>query len=411
LSDPRILIVATLDTKGEEAAYLAERIEARGRHGLVIDAGILGEPTHVEPDVTRDRVAAAAGRSIEDVRAAGARAPAVSMMVEGLQTVVPRLVQSGEFEIEGGVGIGGAEGALLAAAALSVLRFGTPKVIVTPIASGTRTFGPFVGERDIAMLHSVVDLQGLNRYTATILDVAASMVTNADRDRVRWPGARRGRIGMSLNGNTTRVGTQIRRELESHGYEVVSFHSNGVGGVTMERMAAAGEFDALIDLTTNELVEELVGGLFPVRDRLRIAGKAGVPRVLVPGCLDFVCQAAGGIDERFRGLPVDAHNPEISLVRLDLDRAVDVARTFVQRALESVGPVRVVIPTRGLSLGGSPRGSFVDARIDEAVTKTLVEAAGDALPVKLVEAAINDEETGSATVAALGQLMEPMPQS
>lgn len=399
----KVLVVATLDTKGPEAAYLCERVAERGAEPLLIDVGVLGEPEEVTPDVTRAEVAQAAGRTIEEVRAAGARGTAVEQMMDGLRHLVPGLLA--KEEVSGGVGIGGAEGAVLASAALSALPFGLPKIIVSPILSGVRRCGPFVRHEDIALLHSVADLQGLNYHTATVLDLAASMVA-AGGSRVDWPEPSRGRVGMSLNGNTTKVGTRIRKELEKEGYEVVSFHSNGVGGVTMEEVAARGEFSAVIDLTTNELVEELVDGLFPVRDRLRVSGTTGVPRVVVPGCLDFVCQ--GSLDEvegRFRGRPMDIHNPGVTLVRVSREEAELIAHEFVSRLIESEGPVRVVAPTGGLSIPGSPGGNFPDPEADAAFTRALVEEAGDDLALSLVEAPINDERVARAIVGAFGEVV------
>ncbi len=392
----KILVVATLDTKGPEAAYLCEQIAERGAEPLLIDVGVLGEPDGVNPDVTHEEVAQAAGRTIDEVRAAGARGTAVEQMMDGLRELVSARVTNDE--VAGGIGIGGAEGAVLASAALSALPFGLPKIIVSPIVSGVRRCGPFVRHEDIALLHSVADLQGLNYHTATVLDLAASMVAGGGA-RVDWPEPARGRVGMSLNGNTTKVGTQIRKELEQDGYEIVSFHSNGVGGLTMEEIAAQGEFSAVIDLTTNELVEEVVDGLFTVQDRLLVSGRTDVPRVVVPGCLDFVCQGSlDEVEERFKDRPMDIHNPEVTLVRVSREEAEQIAHEFASRLLESQGPVRVVVPTGGLSIPGSPGGNFPDPEADAAFTRVLVEEAGDSLPLSLVEASINDDQIARAVV-------------
>ena len=399
----RILVVGTLDTKGYEIAFLCDRLIARGAEPVVVDSGILGKAVGRAPDVSREEVAQASGRTLQEVRDSGARGTAVEQMVEGLRQLVPAL--HARHGYRGAVGIGGAEGALLAANAFQTLPFGIPKLVVTPLASGVRQFGPFVGTADIAVMHSVVDLQGLNTFTARILDTAAGMVTSTgalfpDRESV-GP-----RVAISLNGNTTTVGTQIQRSLEARGHEVVAFHSNGVGGINMERLAAAGDFGVVIDLTTNELVEEIVGGLFPVVDRLRVAGRAAVPRVVVPGCLDFVCQGAEHeIEPRFAGRPIDAHNPHISLVQVSRGEAEQVAAAFVDRLEASDGPVRVVVPTGGLSLAGSPGGAYCGLGVDGAVINALVEAAARRLPLVLVDAAINDPRTGDAVLDAFDEIM------
>jgi uncharacterized protein (UPF0261 family) len=406
VSARRILVIATLDTKGEETAYLCDRIRAHAAVPFLIDAGVLGDPQAVRPDISREAVASAAGDSIDEVRALGARGPAVVRMMDGLRALVPPLLE--QHQVAGGVAIGGAEGALLGAAALAALPFGIPKLIVSPIVSGVRPCGPFVGHSDIALLHSVVDLQGLNRYTASILELAASMVTSPAAPQLDWDVGRRGLVGMSLNGNTTSVGTEIRRRLEAYGYEVISFHSNGVGGIVMEELAARGKLDALIDLTTNELVEELLGGMFPVRNRLRIAGRSSVPRVLVPGCLDFICQGpADKLDGRFNGRALDLHNPEITLVRVSDEEALMLAREFASRALESEGRTELVVPTDGLSLAGSPGGKFHDPVGAAAFTQELIDAVNGRLPLTLVQTHINDGGVADAVVSAFNGVMAP----
>jgi uncharacterized protein (UPF0261 family) len=391
-----VLVVATLDTKGAEAAYLCERIADRGATPVLVDAGVLGSADGVAPAVTRHEVARASGHSLEDVIATGSRGAAVELMMDGLRALVPQLAVRRSFV--GACGIGGAEGALLAATALRTLPFGIPKVVLSPILSGVREFAPFVGADDMVLVHSVVDLQGLNTYTRAMLDLTARLAcVGSVAPQHRRNGVRR--VGMSLNGNTTAVGTQIREALERRGCEVVAFHSNGVGGVAMERLAQSGGLDAVIDLTTNELVEEVVAGLFPVRDRLRIA--ANVPRVVVAGCLDFVCQpGVDRIEPRFRDRPRDLHNPEVTLVRVSREEAARIAGELVERLAASGAAVRLIVPTGGLSLGGSPGGSFHDAEADAAFAAAVAEAAGDRLEVELVDAAINDDALAAAVIDA-----------
>jgi uncharacterized protein (UPF0261 family) len=400
-----VLVVATLDTKGTEAAYLCERIADHGATPVLVDAGVLGSADGIAPAVTRHEVARASGHSLEEVIATGSRGAAVELMMDGLRAVVPPL--AARRSIVGACGIGGAEGALLAAAALRALPFGIPKVVLSPILSGVRQFAPFVGAQDMVLVHSVVDLQGLNEYTRAMLDLTARLacVGSVAAQQRRNGGVR---AGMSLNGNTTAVGTQIREALERRGCEVVAFHSNGVGGVAMERLAASGGLDFVVDLTTNELVEEVVDGLFPVRDRLCIAGN--VPRVVVAGCLDFVCQpGVDRIDPRFRDRPRDLHNPEVTLVRVSRREAERIAGELVDRLASSVAPVRLIVPTGGLSLGGSPGGSFHDADADAAFAAAVARAAGDRLEVELVDAAINDDALAVAVVDAFDAIA-PFPR-
>jgi uncharacterized protein (UPF0261 family) len=396
-----VLVVATLDTKGAEAAYLCRRIADRGARPVLIDAGVLGSPDGVSPDVTRHEVASAAGHTLEEVVATGARGSAVALMMDGLRELVPTLAE--RYALVGACGIGGAEGAMLAATALRALPFGVPKVVLSPILSGVREFAPFVGAEDMVLVHSVVDLQGLNTYTRAMLELTARLACVGPVDGTgRADGLRR--VGMSLNGNTTAVGTRIRAALEERGCEVVAFHSNGVGGVAMERLARSGGLDAVVDLTTNELVEEVVTGLFPVRDRLRIAD--AVPRVVVAGCLDFVCQpSVDRVAPRFRDRPRDLHNPEITLVRVSREEAAQIAEELVERLAGSQAPVKLIVPTSGLSLGGSPGGSFHDPEADTAFVRAVLESAESRVDVELLDAAINDDAVAAAVVEAFDALL------
>lgn len=398
-----ILVVSTLDTKGQEVAFVCERLRRLGLEPFVIDAGILGEPLALTPDISNRQVAEAAGSTLEAIRGTGSRGRAVELMAIGLRSLVADLHSTNPFR--GGLGVGGLEGAVLAAAALGSLPFGIPKVSVSPIFSGVRRFDPFVGESDIALLHSVADLQGLNSVTRVVLDRAARMVAASWPALASAPPAL-GRIGMSLNGNTTDVGMAVLHELEREGHEVVTFHSNGVGGSSMELLASEGELDALIDLTTNELTEEIVGGLFPVKDRLLVAGGSPVPRVVLPGSLDFICQEPDRLEGRFTSRKIDRHNPEVVLVQVSAAEASQIADAFVARLLASKGPVRVVVPLRGLSLAGSPGGIFEGAGTEGTLVEAIQRAARlGRLPLLEVDAPINDHRVADAVVSSFRDLV------
>ena len=393
-----LLVVSTLDTKGREVAFASARAKELGADVLVVDAGILGEPIAVEPQVTSEEVARAAGKTLAEVRGVGSRGAAVELMVTGLRRLVPEVAS--RHGVTGALGIGGLEGAHLAGAALQSLPFGMPKVIVSPIFSGVRRFGPFVGGADIALLHSVADLQGLNTITRSVLDRAVRMSLIEGSSE---PTAALDRhIGITLNGNTTAVGARVAAALEARYIEVTSFHSNGVGGVAMERLAEEGRLDLLVDLTVNELTEEITRGLFPVKDRLEL--DAAVPRVIVPGCLDFICQEAGEVHARFRGRPADAHNPELWLVQISDAEARDIAAALVDRLARSKGPVSVVVPLRGVSLAGSPGGVFHGAGGPGPAVSALLEAARGRLPLTTVDAPINDPSVADAILAAIDEL-------
>ena len=249
-----ILLIGTLDTKGPEIAYVRDRIRALGGDALILDSGILGEPVDIVPDITRSDVALAAGSTIDALRNAGTRGAAVEKMKEGVKQVTLDLFAQGK--LHGVLCLGGAEGAVLGATAMRALPIGVPKILVTPLASGKRTFGTFMGTRDIFVLHSVIDIAGLNPIHCTVFDNAAAAavgmaqagyhpIDSAANDGKRY-------VALTMLGNTTKAVMRVKERIAAHGYESIIFHSNGVGGPAMEDLAERGMFTAVIDYTTDE---------------------------------------------------------------------------------------------------------------------------------------------------------------
>ena len=387
---PRIALIGTLDTKGDEIAYVRERLAALGAGAVVIDSGILGEPG-TEADVSREQVAREAGNDLERIRAAGSRGAAVELMLEGVRAVCLRLWLEGR--IDGVLCLGGAEGALLGAAAMHALPVGVPKLIVSPSASGRRAFGPFVGEGDVVVMHSVVDILGLNPIARAVFDNAAAAVVGMARNGsgpVRDLGART--VGITMLGHTTPAVMRIREALEAAGHEPVIFHANGVGGPAMENLVAAGAIAGVIDYTLSELANAVLDGLHtPPRERLRTAGAHGVPQVVVPGCADFFNQGAREtVPERFRGRRSYFHNPVATLVRLEPDEMAELGRTVAERLNEARGPVRVVAPTQGFSLADVEGGDLWYPEADAAFLDELGARLRPEIPLELVDTHVND---------------------
>ena len=387
---PGIALIGTLDTKGDEIAYVRGRLEALGARAVVVDSGILGEPG-TEADVPREQVAREGGHELEAIRTAGSRGAAVELMLEGVRAVCLRLWLEGR--IEGVLCLGGAEGALLGAAAMHALPVGVPKVIVSPSASGRRAFGPFVGETDVTVMHSVVDILGLNPIARAVFDNAAAAVVGMAREGsgpMRDLGART--VGITMLGHTTPAVMRIRAALEAAGHEPVIFHANGVGGPAMEHLVEDGAIAGVIDYTLSELANALNDGLHtPPRDRLRAAGARGVPQVVVPGCADFFNQGAPDtVPARFRGRQSYYHNPVATLVRLDPEEMAQLGRTVAERLNEARGPVRVIVPTQGFSLADVEGGDLWYPEADAALVDALAATLRDDVPLELVETHVND---------------------
>jgi uncharacterized protein (UPF0261 family) len=360
-----VLLIGTLDTKGPEIAYVRDRLQGLGLATIVADSGILAGPLDIVPDVSRAEVARLGGKTIEALRQAGSRGEAVHGMLLGLQRLALDLFREGR--LHGVLTLGGAEGAVLGASAMLCLPIGIPKIIVTPIASGRRRFGPLVGTRDVMVVHSVVDILGLNPISTAIFDnVAAAMAGMVQQSQPLRATDGRPRVAITMLGNTTRAVMTVRDALARHGLDSVIFHSNGVGGPAMEELAADGLFVGVIDFTTDELADELVGG-FHVGgpDRLRRIGRLGLPQVVVPGCIDFTVHGRPEeVPARLAGRPIYTHNPEFTLVRTLADEMRELGRIFAERLNEATGPTAVMVPTEGLSIPNVPGGVFWDPEAD-----------------------------------------------
>lgn len=402
-----VVLIGTLDTKGPEIAYLRDRLQELGLDTLVIDSGILGEPLGITPDIDRATAARYGGTDIESLRNAGSRGRAVEGMRKALVVLIRDLLR--QDRVAAAVSMGGAEGAVMGAAALMTLPVGIPKVLVSPIASGHHYFGPLVGTRDMMVVHSVVDILGLNPVARTVFDnVAAAvqgMVAHGHALSDPEPGAKY--VAMTMLGNTTTAVMAAKEHLAEHGYEAVIFHSNGVGGPAMEELAEAGQFVGVIDYTTNEVYDPLVGGIHDGGpDRLEVAGRLGLPQVIVPGCIDFSVWNAGTVPPELAGRPVYDHNPEYVLVRASPDEMVELGRIFARKLSAAQGPVCIAVPTEGLSIPNVPDGPFWNPEADRGFLDTLREELRDDIPITTHAAHINDPAFGRQVADHFLDLMD-----
>jgi uncharacterized protein (UPF0261 family) len=392
-----IAVLATLDTKGPEAAYIRDRLRDRGLAPLVIDCGILGEPLDITPDLSADDVARRAGSSIDELRALPTRGRAVAAMRTMLADLVAALHADGT--IAGGIGIGGAEGAVMTASALMRLPVGAPKVVISPIASGRHEFGPLVGTRDMMVIHSVVDILGLNEIATTVFDNAvaavAGMIAHGRPGRGPDPSVAGRTVAITMLGNTTRAVMAARDALADAGLETMVFHSNGVGGPAMEELAAEGYFCGVIDFTTNEVTDPLVGGIHDGGpDRLRVVGELGLPQIVVPGCIDFAVFEPSRIPPALADRPSYDHNPEFRLIRTSAEDMLTIAGIFAERLATARGPIQVVIPEGGLSIPNTPDGPFWDPEADAGFVQALTARLRPDIPVHTFPHHVNDPEFG-----------------
>lgn len=404
---PTVLLIGTLDTKGRETAYLAGRVRALGCEVLILDSGILGEADGIAPDFDRRQVARAAGSTLDAIRAAGSRGKAVELMLCGVRALALELSAAGR--IHGVAALGGAEGSVLAAAAMRALPIGFPKLLVSPIASGHRRFGPFVGTKDVLVMHSVVDILGLHPLARTIFDQAAAAIAGMARAfAAALPApaaggtAARPRVAATMLGNTTAPLMRIRDALDARGIDLVLFHANGVGGAALEENVAG--FDLVLDYTLSELAAEVAGGFHRTgTERLSAAGAAGIPQVVVPGCVDFIVFGPRAeVPEALRDRPSYYHNPEFTLVRLVAAEMLEVARRVAARLNAARGPVEALVPLRGLSIPNrAPDGAFFDPAADSAFRAELRARLSPSIALTEIDAHVNDDAFAEAVLDAV----------
>jgi len=402
-----VVIIGTLDTKGPEIAYLRDRIEDLGLQTIVIDSGILGEPLEIVPDISRAEAAIYAGTTIEALQNAGSRGKAVHGMREALMVLTLELYKTGQLQAI--TCMGGAEGAVMGAAAMMQLPLGVPKVLVSPIASGKHYFDPLVGTSDIMVVHSIVDILGLNPIATTIFDnVAAALKGLVEHGHeLQKPSSTDRYVAVTMLGNTTRAVMALKERLAEKGYEAVIFHSNGVGGPAMEELAEAGQFVGVIDFTTNETYDPMTGGIHDGGpERLKRVGLLGLPQVIVPGCIDFSVFHAGSIPDELQGRPVYDHNPEYTLVRASHAEMIALGHLFAERLNLTQGPMVIAVPTQGLSIPNVPDGPFWDQAADAAFLATLQAEIRDGIAIKTFTRHVNDPRFGQEVADLFINLMD-----
>ena len=401
-----VVIIGTLDTKGPEIAYLRDQLRSLGLQTTVVDSGILGDPIGIVPEITHAEAALYGNTTIEALQSAGSRGKAVEGMRDALKNLVVSLYAEGRLDAI--VSMGGAEGAVMGAATMMVLPVGVPKVLVSPIASGKHYFDPLVGTSDIIVVHSIVDILGLNPIATTIFDnVAAAIKGLVEHGHILEPPKSNDRfVAVTMLGNTTRAVMALKERLDESGYEAVIFHSNGVGGPAMEELAEAGQFVGVIDYTTNETYDPMTGGIHDGGpDRLKRVGMVGLPQVIVPGCIDFCVFHAGAIPAALKNRPVYDHNPEYTLVRASEDEMIALGKLFADRLNSSKGPVIIAVPTQGLSIPNVPDGPFWNPEADAAFLEVLKENLNKNIPVITYKRHVNDPEFGEEVADLFIQMM------
>jgi uncharacterized protein (UPF0261 family) len=388
-----VLLIGTLDTKGAEIAFVRDLLRQGGVDTIVIDAGVMGQPAF-EPEISRERVYLAAGTSLEQVKKTADRGKTIEAAARGAAKITSELFTAGQ--LTGILGLGGSAGTTIGTAAMRALPFGIPKIMVSTLASGQ--VQPYVGVRDIFMLHSVVDISGLNRISRTVLTNAAmAMIGMARSQKSEVRGQKsdnKALISATMFGVTTPCVEAARHIIEAADYEVLVFHATGTGGRTMESFISDGLISGVLDITTTELADELVGGILTAgKNRLTAAAMRGIPQVISLGALDMVnFGPPETVPEKFRGRRFYQHNPNVTLMRTTPEENDALGKEIAEKASAARGKTAIVVPKKGVSAIDHEGQPFWWPEADAALFASLRHWLSPHVELMEVDLNINDAE-------------------
>lgn len=395
-----IAIIASLDTKGKEVEYARELIGHMGHNTLVIDTSVRFEPI-LSPDVSREEVLSAAGICWETILASD-KGKRIELMTGAIAAKLPALYDEGRFDAI--FSMGGAQNTMMATRAMQALPVGVPKLMLTTIASGRRSFEPLIGTKDMVVMHSVADIMGENFITKNVIgNAVAAIVGMAAYGSGRVSKGEKIVVGSSMLGITGDGVAQAAQLLTEKGCEVVTFHANGVGGRSLEELISQGMINAVLDMTLHEITSELLGGYCAgANNRLEAAAQAGIPQVLAPGAVDMIdygtepdgkpAQEVAFREKRY------FHNTSIVHAKVTREEIIRVAELMAARINKSTGPVTVLLPRQGFCQNGAPGAPLHDPDVDYAFIDAL--KAKIAPRVKVVEADCNINDPAFARLAA-----------
>lgn len=397
-----IAIVGTFDTKGAEYLYVKELIESLGLGTFTIHTGVF-EPTF-KPDVSNSEVADAAGTDIKTLAAKKDRALATEVLSKGMEKLVPELYKQGKFD--GIISFGGTGGTSLVTPAMRALPIGVPKVMVSTVASGNTA--PYVGTSDIVMIPSVVDVAGLNSISTKIFTNAAFAIAGMVKFENTKVMEKKPLIAATMFGVTTICVTAARKYLEDRGYEVLVFHATGIGGQSMEALIEAGFIEGVLDLTTTEWADEIIGGVLNAgQHRLEAAGKNHVPQVVSVGALDM-CNFGpyDTIPKKFVGRNLYKHNPTVTLMRTTVEENEAIGKKLVEKLNMAKEKTVLFLPLKGISAIDVEGQVFYGEEEDKMLFDTLRNGVNrNIVEVMEMDCAINDAVFAEAAAQKLIDLM------
>ena len=402
--DKYILILGCFDTKGEVFSYLRECILEQGEQVITINTGVMGTTDYFPVDFESDGVALEAGFTIADLRRERNRGQAMDIMGKGAAKIVSKLIAGGR--VKAAIGMGGGGGTYIALFAMQEIPMGIPKLCLTTLAA--KDLSRQIGNKDITLMSSVVDVAGLNSIIKLLVEQAAAAICAMANVHTSSKVATSGNIAISMFGNTTACVDKCTELLKEQGYEVLAFHATGVGGKTMEALIREGCFDAVLDITTTELADDLCGGICSAGpDRLNAATEMGIPQVVVPGCLDMVNFAhPDTVPDQYKNREFYSWAPDVTLMRTDKEENRILGKRLAQKLNKSAAPTTIVLPLKGISQIDAEGGVFYRPEIDRALFDSIKNNVNETVDVKEVDAHINDYAFSGILVKTLLEMIE-----
>jgi uncharacterized protein (UPF0261 family) len=403
-----VVVIGAFDTKGAEYAFLIDLVQARGYQVVAVNTGVIGGTDLFRIHIDAEEVARAAGSDIDTLRTANDRGKAIAVMSDGAAVVATQLFRRAPFDAI--IGMGGSAGTNVVTAAMRALPFGIPKICISTVSSGD--VSPYVGTSDIVLIPSLTDIAGINSLSRLILSRAVGALAGMLETTI-GKGEERPPIGVSMFGNTTPCVDRCRAMLNRNGFEVFVFHATGAGGKTMEQLVEGGVIQGVLDITTTEWADTLCGGVFDAGEqRLDAPGRAGVPHLIAPGCIDM-CNfgAPDTVPARYKGRTFYQWNPNVTLMRTTVDENRRIGVIFARKANAANGKTAFILPLKGFSMLDSVNAArepqiFWDPSADRAFVEGLKATLDPAIEVLEVDANINDPVFAERAVEAFMSMME-----
>jgi len=399
-----VLVIGCFDTKGDDFGYLYSSLKEKEVKIITLNTGIFESPTRFTIDYDSGQVAEAAEVDISQLRKSANRGKALEIMGEGAAKIVADLCSVNK--VQGIIGMGGGGGTYMAIRAMQAVPFGVPKLCLSTVA--TKDLSEAIGGKDIVLMPSVVDVNGLNSISRILIRQAAGAICGMMEASVSELNENSGTIAISVFGNTNLCADRCIELLKAKNYDVLSFHAVGTGGKTMESLILDGVFDAVLDITTTELADDLCGGICSAGpNRLQAAAKMGIPQVVVPGCLDMVnFGTPDSVPEKYRKRHFFSWGPDVTLMRTNAAENEILGKTLAEKLNRSTGPVTVLLPLGGVSKISATGGDFYRSEIDAVLFHTIKENLKESIQVIEVQANINTVDFAEHAVKSLLELLK-----